>query len=895
MSLSSGARLGPYEIVAPLGAGGMGEVYKARDTRLDRTVAIKILPSALAADEQFRERFDREARVISQLDHPHICSLYDVGQEQGTAYLVMQYLDGETLADRLEKGALPLDQAIGHAIHIADALATAHRAGIVHRDLKPGNIMLIRAGAMLLDFGLAKPAALPGVRVEGGSALTTPAHLTVQGTLLGTFQYMAPEQIEGSEADSRSDIWAFGCVLYEMLSGARPFGGKSPASLLANILNADPPPIRARQPHVPSPIDHIVRRCLAKDPEARWQSMSDVGQELRWATTADEATPAAVRPFWQRPLVAAGVVVLTVAAVAAITVPGMMRAVAVPNTAVPAALTFLPPQDLSLTPFGSQGTPHFAVSPDGDHIAFVASRAGRQPSLWVRPLASRVAREIPESEDASGPFWPPDGQSVGFFAEGTLKTIGLQGERPRTLARIIDHAGAAWHGDTILVGRGSGSVLRVPAAGGKPVEATVLRPGTGGHRWPQFLPDGHRFIYTESQGSVMIARLDSTASTELMATRSTAVYDPAGALLFVQSDRLMSQPLDPGSSTPAGSAREALDHIRYVAGSGYPPVSVAGNGLLAYWDGTTVATELGWFDRQGNPLPALRVPPHESGPATMQPVISPDGRQVAFSRSSASSGAAVWLMNVASGDVSRFTLTPAGATKPVWAADGGHIFFTSVAGERLVLFRRPVSGAAKEELLGTVPFEAAGISSGNFFATDWSRDGRTAILSLTQPKTGRDILAFSVATGLLAPLVENETTEVQARLSPDNRWMAYTSNETGRLEVFVEPFPTSGPRWQVSADGGSQPVWRRDGSELFFLSPDRRLMAVTVTTSGDAFVKGPPQALFETRMRPTYAPYPVNYDVTADGQRFLIGSVRPDTGPTISILVNWPALRNGQR
>lgn len=885
-----GRRLGPYEVLSKLGEGGMGEVYKARDTRLERTVAVKILPPLLAADPQFRERFDREARAISQLDHPHICGLYDIGHQDGTAYLVMQYLEGETLADRLQKGALPLDQALQYAAQIAGALARAHRTGIIHRDLKPGNIMLTKSGAKLLDFGLAKSAP-SGQAAAGFTSLpTTPAGLTAQGTILGTFQYMAPEQIDGVEADTRSDIWAFGCVLYEMLAGRRAFEGKSHASLMANILNAEPPPLPSLQPSVTSTVDHIVRRCLEKEPDARWQSMADVGHQLRWTATAEASARPAPRPRWRHPAVYAGALFLATAAVAALAVSRTRTPTVVSATASPIGLTLLPPAGLTLTPFGSFGTPHFALSPDGARIAFVASAPGRAPTLWLRPVGSRAAQEVAGSDDASSPFWSPNSQSVGFFARGSLMTIGIQGERPRTLARVIDHSGATWHGDVILIGRGSDSVLRLRAtAEAAPVEATVLRPDSGGHRWPQFLPDGRHFIYTESRGSVMIAELDSRGSTELIATRSTAVYDRRGSLLYVESNQLMAQALEPASWTPSGPHRAVLDHVRYVVGSGYPPVSVSENGLLAYWDGTTVSTDLGWYDRAGNTLPALRVPSDTSETTTSNHAISPDDRHVAFSRGSAGSAPSIWLMDVASGDTSRFSFTPAGATRPVWSADGTSISFTSIVGDRLALFRRPVSGAGKERSLGTVTFEGtSGGLIGNFYATDWTRDGRTALLSLSQPKTGRDILAYSVETGRLTPLVELEAFQVQARLSPDDRWMAYASNETGQWEVFVEPFPPSGSRWQVSTDGGSQPVWRRGGGELFFLAPDSRLMAVGVTP-GAEFVRRTPQALFETRMRPTYPPYPINYAVTADGRRFLIDSARPDTGPTISIVVNWSA------
>jgi serine/threonine protein kinase len=555
MPLTAGARLGPYEILAAIGAGGMGEVYRARDARLDRTVAIKMLPDSLSGDPQFRERFDREARVISQLDHPNICALYDVGPEDGTAYLVMQYLEGETLAERLTRGALTLDEASIYAIQIADALAGAHRSGIVHRDLKPGNVILTKSGARLLDFGLAKTSV--ATPPSGGSLLTTTtAGLTMQGSILGTFPYMAPEQIEGGGADTRSDIWAFGCVLYEMITGSGAFSGKSHASLIANILQAQPPPIRQAQPLASPALDHIVQRCLEKDPELRWQSIADVGRELRWASTSSEtvSNPApAARGHRSILMGVAAALLLAGGAIAAI---ALQPAAATPAPP-PTKLTLLPPPDLTFTPFTSSGGPHFALSPDGRHMVFVASAAGRAPSLWVRPLNSRIPRELPGSDDAVSPFWSSNGQSIGFFAQGYLKTIALNGERSANLVPVTDHAGGAWSGDVILIGHLRGPLERIAATGGPAINASDRSPAAAGaHGWPQFLPDGRHFIFTErlgARGSVRLGVLDSTSTMELFDSGgSTAVYADTGYLLYVprNSNRLMAS-----RSTDRGNRR----------------------------------------------------------------------------------------------------------------------------------------------------------------------------------------------------------------------------------------------------------------------------------------------------------------------------------------------------
>ena len=876
MSLSSGRRLGPYEILSPLGAGGMGEVYKARDTRLDRTVAIKILPEALAGDPLFRERFDREARAISQLDHPHICALYDVGQQDGTAYLVMQYLEGETLAETLTRGRMRLDESLTCASQIANALGRAHRSGIVHRDLKPGNIILTKSGARLLDFGLAKSS--PVTSPSGASLLTTtPAGLTVQGSFLGTFQYMAPEQIEGGDADTRSDIWAFGCVLYEMITGSRAFSGKSHASLIASILQSQPPTMRQVQPLASPALDHIVQRCLEKDPEMRWQSIADVGRELCWVSTGTENAPRPAQAAQRRRWILSGLAAVLLLAAGAIAAIVLQPVAAIPGRPH-MKLTLLPPPDLTFTPFASSGTPHFALSPDGRHLAFVASATGRSPSLWIRPLGSRVAREIPGSDDAAGPFWSSDGQSIGFFAQGSLKTIGLSGERPTILARVTDQAGGAWSGSVILIGSISGPVRRISATGGAATEATERNTGRAGHRWPQFLPDGRHFIFTERRSSVRLGVLDSTTTTELVDAGGTAVYADTGHLLFVQQQRLMAQAVD-RSWKPVGTARQIMDDVRYAAGSGFPPVSISADGLLAYWDGTTVSTAWGWFDRQGKPIPAVPVPTDAYAVR-----IAPDDGRVAFARAPRDgSELQLWFLESDGGE-SRFTFARFGANSPVWSTDGREILFTSFVDGVTAVFRRPTSGREQERLIAKLPGTEQGALGERL--EDWSRDRRHALVTLAAPATGRDILLISVDTGQIAPLVQTPASEIQARFSPDGRWVAYASDETGRWEVFVDPFPVSGARSQVSRNGGSQPIWRRDGKELFFLAPDGKLMSAAVMT-GATFSRDTPRPLFQTRMRPTYPPYPVDYDVTSDAQRFLISAVRPDTGPVISIVTNW--------
>ena len=575
MQLAPGARLGPYEITAEIGEGGMGQVYKAHDTRLDRTVAIKILPARLAADHQFRERFDREARAIAQLDHPHICPLHDVGEQDGTSYLVMPFLDGETLEQRLQRGPIKVAEAIQIATQIADALARAHSIGIIHRDLKPANIMLTRTGARLLDFGLAnRAAAAPVTQLTQ----TQPARLTAQGTIIGTFHYMAPEQVEGAEGDARTDVWGFGCVLYEVLTGTRAFDGKSPASVLANILQGPVPPVRARQPEVGRAIDHVVQRCLEKDPDARWQSIADVAHQLRWASSSDEAIPVPGRPIWKRPAAYAGALVFAAAGFA---VSRLIDTSTAPPDAPQWKLALVAPAGLSFTPFGSTGYPHYALSPDGSRIAYVAAAVGRAPSLWVQRLDARTAHEIAGSTDAYAPFWSSDSQSVAFFSEGKLKRSGLESEQSQVLVST-DASGGTWSGDVILVGTGYGPIMRVPASGG----GTFT--GDDRWRWARSAINGRSFSPT-----VAISSTRERAKPASQSARSVRRHprhsgnrarrrSPSVRLTCCSSRQgrrhCRCRPSTFASLRLTGQPRDVLESVRALTGSGYPPASVSDTG-----------------------------------------------------------------------------------------------------------------------------------------------------------------------------------------------------------------------------------------------------------------------------------------------------------------------------
>ena len=670
MALSPGTRLGPYEITAQIGAGGMGEVYKAKDTRLDRTVAIKVLPTHVASDPQFRERFEREGKAISQLNHPHICTLYDVGRQDLTDFLVMEYLEGETLADRLVKGALPLDQALTIAIQIANALDTAHRAGIVHRDLKPGNVILTRSGgksaapiAKLLDFGLAK-ANSPAVGGAGLSMLpTTPPNLTAQGTILGTFQYMAPEQLEGQEADARTDIFAFGAVVYEMVTGKKAFEGKSQASLISSIMSVEPAPISSIQPMSPAGLDRVVNICLAKDPENRWQSAHDLASELCWIQEAGwgagvgtlrtrKRTPLSQRIAWA----AAGLFLLTSLALTFAYFRG-----SAPSRARPVRLQMVAPAN---TTFADS----VAVSPDGNWLAFTATQPDGNSSLWVRSLDSLVARSLPGTEGARQPFWSPDSRALGFFAGGKLKRTELSAGTLQTLAEASpDPRGGTWGRDGTIVFAPSfqGSLLRIAATGGEVSPAIALDSMRmeQTQRWPSFLPDGRHFLYYvsrgggEEPGEIFVGSLDQQPPRRVVDSSSLAMFVAPGYLLFVRGKTLLAQPFDVDRLQLNGRPVAIADQLSSSGSTaGLRTFSVSSSGVLAYHVGSGSKTQLAWLDRAGRELGVLGPPADHHAPR-----LSPDGTRLAENLwdSDSSTNGDIWLTDLARGVASRFTFDPA--------------------------------------------------------------------------------------------------------------------------------------------------------------------------------------------------------------------------------------------
>ena len=870
MSLSSGTRLGPYELLTPIGAGGMGEVYRAKDTRLERTVAVKVLPSHLAASPESRQRFEREAKTISQLSHPHICALYDVGREGETEYLVMEYLEGETLSDRLLKGALPFEQVLRFGTQIADALDKAHRQGIVHRDLKPGNVMITKSGVKLLDFGLAKAMTVPGAG-SGASLTALPtqhgSNLTQEGTILGTFQYMAPEQLEGKEADARTDIFAFGAVLYEMATGRKAFSGSSQASLISSIMGGEPAPISTVSPMTPPAFDRVVRTCLAKDPEDRWQTAHDVGVQLKWIQEGGSAAgvPAPVvaqrktreRLIWAAIGLAAG---LTAAfaffSTRRATPPAPIRFhVGVPR---------------------NEDARNLAVSPDGRQLAFVSETSRGHGSISLRALDSPEARTLEGTKGARSLFWSPDSRSIAFFADGKLKRLPAAGGAPQTICDGNGTGGGAWAPDgTIVFSPEFGHPLyRVPASGGAPELVTKLDPDRQEvfHGWPRFLPDGKRFLYvarsvTRDKTAIRVGSLDSTDSPVVVRADSAGIYVPPGHLLFGREGALLAQKFDAKGARVEGEAVPVAPRMRIDFADNNGLLSSSSDGsVIAYIAGDPPEEQLTWLDREGKALGTVGSPEHYG-----ELSISPDGKQVVTAIGDREKGTSdVWVVDLARGTKTRLTSDPTDDFNAVWSPDGERVLFTSDREGFYNLYAVAASGAGPTETV---------LKSGlDKWSMDWSAAAATVVYHQFEPKTKYDIWTLPFPGGKPVEFLRTTYNELGASLSRDGRWIAYGSDETGRAEVFVQTFPPSGFKRQVSTAGGMVPRFGASGNELLYLSADRKLMAVELRGLGSKLETGDPKPLFEVRREAL--------DVASDGRFLAVVPVDSEPAP-ITIVLNW--------
>ena len=886
MPLPPGRKLGPYEIVSPLGAGGMGEVYRSRDTRLGRDVAIKVLPPGIVASEELRARFEREARTVSSLNHPNICSLFDVGHDDDTHYIVMELIEGESLAERLLKGPLPLEQVVRYGAQIADALGRAHRQGIVHRDLKPGNVMISKAGAKLLDFGLARsgPEASP---MQGLTAMATQAApLTQEGTILGTFQYMAPEQLEGIEADARTDIFAFGALLYEMTTGKRAFDGATRTSLIAAIVSGTPRPMGELAPLTPPALEQIVRRCLEKEPDDRWQSAADVGNQLRWiseaGSRAGEAAPlAAKRRFRMRAAWGLHVVTAAVAVAATLALAAKLREpTAVLNMSV------LPPKDMRF----NSGVSAPAVSPDGLRLAYVAVGEDGKSALWIRTLATGSAQALPGGEDASHPFWSPDSRQVGFFASGKLKRIDATGGPAQTICDVAQGRGGAWGADgTILFcPNTTESLHRVPVTGGTPVAETDLDSSRTdiSHRHPEFLPGGKHYLFlvqaaaetpgTEQGFALYAGTLGSKEQKLVVATNGQARFSPeTGHLLFLRGGALVAQRFDPRTQSLSGEAVPLAEAVRRN-GRFEAAFSVSRTGLLVFQSGSNSdPTRLVLLDRSGNEVGVVGKTLADYG----APRFSNDGTRVAVSITDPGTQKSdVWVMDVVRGTSTRLTFDPESDNNPVWSPDDRRIFFTGYRSGRGDVFSKSSSGTGTE-----TPVHA---SPDNDILFSVSTDGMSAWMFSNRPKQTWDILRLDLQSGKTTDFISTPFVEIAPSPSPDGRWLAYSSNESGRFEVYVQSLLDDGGKWQVSTDGGPYAVWTRGGRELVYQGPERKLLAVDIRLE-PTFQAGTPKVLFDPGLRVSLAR---EWDVSPDGERFLVNRAIEAAGvEPLTLVQNWRA------
>ncbi len=884
MTLAAGERLGPYEILAPLGAGGMGEVYRARDTRLGREVAVKILPEHLSASPEARERFEREAKVISSLSHPHICVLHDIGAYQDSAYLVMELLEGETLSARLERGPLRLEEALRAAAQVADALDKAHRKGIVHRDLKPGNIMLTKGGAKILDFGVAKlrdeaaevPEGKSGSGILPTVAPTRTTPLTSHGAILGTMQYMAPEQLEGKGVDLRSDIFAFGAVLYEMVTGKRAFEGSSQASVIAAILERDPRPVTEIVPASPVALDRAIRRCLAKDPDDRWQSALDLKSELEWisggsgAMGAVPAAQAAARkrraPAWVGPVAA------LLGAAATFALGWVLHRPAPPQLM---RTSLVMPRGTALDTDNAS----IALSPDGTRLAYAAREKGGPLQLYVRPMESLTAQPLAGTEGATYPFWSPDGSHLGFFAEGKLKKVQASGGAAQTICPAEDGRGASWGADDVIVFAPGpfGGLFQVSAEGGTPVPVTTATGEGLTHRNPRFLPGGRKLLFfsgtnvKEPNNGIYCLDLATKKSELVVHADSEGIYVEPGYLVFVREGNLVAQRIDLSSLKVSGDAVPIAENVQFNTFRFTGTYTFSPTGLLVYRSGAIQGEDqLTWFDLDGKRLGTL------GDPAIFWLFlrISPDDRKAVVAVRHPDGGSDLWMYDLVRGLGTRFTLGETNALAPIWSPDGKQVVFSDGANS---LYIKAADGTSPQRKLFTAP-------GGATVPLDWSPDGSRIVFLTQTPKTGVDLWIFPMkGEEKPGPILATPAAESTASISPDGRYLAYLSDESGRNEIYVTSFPVPGGKWQISTGGAAGGRWLGAGQEFAYDDLEAKTYAVPIARSGSGLEIGARRPLFGGQaFRAETA------DCTHDGKRCLAAvPVAGDTGPVLTLVTNW--------
>jgi eukaryotic-like serine/threonine-protein kinase len=883
-----GKHISCYKVLSLLGMGGMGKVYLAEDPRLERTVALKILPNELASDPERMRRFVREAKAASALKHSNVATIYEIGESEGARFIAMEYVEGQTLAIRIGGRSLETSEILDIGIQVADALDEADGKNIAHRDIKPANIMLTTRGQVkVLDFGLAK---ITQHEVKAAASDLGTAVSTETGVVMGTVQYMSPEQVLGRDVDHRTDIFSLGVILYEMATGRLPFVGTSSSETTDRILHGQPDAIARFNYSVPAELERIVRKCLEKDRERRYQSARDLlidlknlKRDMNSDAPTVERVPAqtvselpsmlpesAPKGLKRRERLAWIALAVTLLGTMTLAVAHFRH---VPMDVHPIRFVIAPPENVSFL-----STP--GISPDGRFLCYGASASGKT-SLWVRPLDDLIARALPGTEDAAHPFWSPDSKFVAFFTKGKLKKTAVSGGPIETLCDALDGRGGTWNqfDEILFTPKPSDALYRVPASGGTAMPVTTLnRPREFSHRWPQFLPDGRRFVYFRvgPASGIYVGSLDSKDGRRLLEVDSSVRYAQPGYLLFVRDGVLIAQPFDFHRAQLTGKAFPIAEQVSYnsVIHLGY--FSTSANQVLAYWKGGNVnTTQLAWFDRNGKELGSLG-----SAGEYAYPSLSPDDKTLAVQRLGQDLGTTdLWMIEVSGGVYSRFTFDPSVESCPLWSPDGSRVVFLSDREGSFDLYQKPSSGTGKEALLLK--------SSEGKSLTDWSQDGKFIIYSSAGVKGDSDLWVLPLfGDGNATPLLHTESDESNGRFSPDVHWVAYVSNETGKNQVYVQSFPASGGgKWQVSTGGGTQPSWRRDGKELFYLAPDRNLMAVAVKAEGKFDL---PKVLFETHLDTNLYDSSNHYAVTADGSRFLVNMpVGEHRLALITVVLNW--------
>ncbi len=832
----AGTRLGPYQIVKEIGSGGMGVVYQALDTRLDRTVAVKVLPEHIAADDDLRQRFESEARAVASLNHPHICTLHDIGHQGDLGYMVMEFMDGQSLAQRLAQGPLPLKQALSFALQIADALDRAHRAGVTHRDVKPGNIMVTRDGVKLLDFGLARSS----LAVSSISHASLENAITAECAVIGTPQYMAPEQFEGRPADARADVWAFGAVLYEMFTGRKAFAGQDYSSLVAAILTDDPLPL-SPQPFAPAWLERLTRRCLSKDPEDRYQSMRDVVLELQ--SPPPEPLPVSRPSRWPWLVAAAATLLAAVA---------MLSWWWSPPEAVTTATFEVHPPPGTRFGGGRTDTEGSAISPDGRMLAFMATTANGERLLHVRALDTLEARALPGTESAGRPFWAPNSKSLGFAANGKMKRVDIVGGAPVSLCDVLIPRGGTWSENGVILFADLASGLqRIPETGGNPVLVSKANPAAAelSHSNPHFLPGGQQFLFLmghsdSTKAGIYLGSLDGRPALPIQSSAYNGLYDPSSRrLLYIQSEgTLMARRLHLRAATLSGDPVVLAERVAGVGVNGYGEFSLSRTGTLFYARGPVARkTRFSWRSRTGKLLDSVG-PPVEPGDGY---ALLPDDRQLAYA--SGVKQPDVWLLSLASGISTRITL--GAGVRPRWSHDGKTVYYTNREG----IYSKSSDGSGDEALVHK--------GGPQDFVHSISSDGRHLLFGFT------DILQLELpGASSPKPYLQTKHRELSGIFSPDGRWVSYFSDESGRNEVYVQGFPERRGKWLVSTEGGQFPRWRADGKELYWIDGDNRTVMAAMMEFGSTSVKlGRATALF--RLEPGVNPF--NFQPARDGQRFL--------------------------